>query len=79
MKHFVFASHVCAFLGNDPADEDVDIGGNEPPVSSYPPVEIEKDTGYKISKGISSSSSSGKLSLFCCGLSLVRSLICFVS
>ncbi|XP_034207796.1 transcription factor GTE8-like isoform X2 [Prunus dulcis] len=40
------------------ADEDVDIGGNEPPVSSYPPVEIEKDTGYKISKGISSSSSS---------------------
>ncbi|KAH0984601.1 hypothetical protein GBA52_011778 [Prunus armeniaca] len=44
--------------GNDPADEDVDIGGNEPPVSSYPPVEIEKDTGYKISKGISSSSSS---------------------
>ncbi|PQP98237.1 transcription factor GTE8 [Prunus yedoensis var. nudiflora] len=44
--------------GNDPADEDVDIGGNEPPVSSYPPVEIEKDTGHKISKGISSSSSS---------------------
>lgn len=30
--------------GNDPVDEDVDIGGNEPPVSSYPPVEIEKDS-----------------------------------
>ncbi|KAM7268406.1 hypothetical protein ACFE04_010572 [Oxalis oulophora] len=25
------------------ADEDVDIGENEPPVSSYPPVHIEKD------------------------------------
>ncbi|KAF4355365.1 hypothetical protein F8388_026635 [Cannabis sativa] len=24
--------------------EDVDIGGNEPPVSIYPPMEIEKDT-----------------------------------
>ncbi|XP_068345794.1 transcription factor GTE8-like [Pyrus communis] len=44
--------------GNDPADEDVDIGGNEPPVSSYPPVEIEMDTGHKSSKAISSSSSS---------------------
>ncbi|CAN6702864.1 unnamed protein product [Malus baccata var. baccata] len=44
--------------GNDPADEDVDIGGNEPPVSSYPPVEIEMDTGRKSSKAISSSSSS---------------------
>ncbi|XP_065877537.1 transcription factor GTE8-like isoform X3 [Euphorbia lathyris] len=45
--------------GNDPADEDVDIGGNEPPVSSYPPVEIEKDAGCKGSKCISSGSSSG--------------------
>ncbi|KAK9039598.1 hypothetical protein V6N11_014794 [Hibiscus sabdariffa] len=43
--------------GNDQADEDVDIGGNEPPVSSYPPVEIEKDTGYRSTKSVSSSSS----------------------
>ncbi|KAJ9152771.1 hypothetical protein P3X46_026297 [Hevea brasiliensis] len=44
--------------GNDPADEDVDIGGNEPLVSSYPPVEIEKDKGHNSTKCISSSNSS---------------------
>ncbi|KAJ0093089.1 hypothetical protein Patl1_26344 [Pistacia atlantica] len=44
---------------DDPADEDIDIGGNEPPVSSYPPVEIEKDMGIKSSKCVSSDSSSG--------------------
>lgn len=32
---------------NDHADEEVDIGGNEPPVSSYPSLEIEKDTDPK--------------------------------
>ncbi|CAK7328257.1 unnamed protein product [Dovyalis caffra] len=44
--------------GNDLADYDIDIGGNEPPVSSYPPVEIEKekDTGHKSSKINSDSS-----------------------
>ncbi|KAG8384949.1 hypothetical protein BUALT_Bualt04G0171300 [Buddleja alternifolia] len=31
--------------GNDPLDEDVDIGGNEAPVTSYPPVVIDKDDG----------------------------------
>ncbi|KAL1536543.1 hypothetical protein AAHA92_29178 [Salvia divinorum] len=30
---------------NDPIDEDLDIGGNEAPVTSYPPVLIEKDVG----------------------------------
>lgn len=44
--------------GNDLPDEDIDIGGNEPPVSSYPPVEIEKDTGIKSSKCVSPCSSS---------------------
>ncbi|XP_062109059.1 transcription factor GTE8-like [Humulus lupulus] len=44
--------------GNDPTDEEVDIGGNEPPVSSYPPLEIEKDTDHMISKSMSSDSSS---------------------
>ncbi|XP_022750494.1 transcription factor GTE8-like [Durio zibethinus] len=40
--------------GNDLADEDVDIGGNEPPVSSYPPVEIEKDTCHISAKSVCS-------------------------
>ncbi|GFP84936.1 transcription factor gte8 [Phtheirospermum japonicum] len=31
--------------GNDPIDEDVDIGGNEAPVSSCHPILIDKDTG----------------------------------
>ncbi|GMP29576.1 hypothetical protein CsSME_00004618 [Camellia sinensis var. sinensis] len=44
--------------GNDPIDEDVDIGGNEPPISSYPPVEIEKDKGRRSNKCIRSGSSS---------------------
>lgn len=43
--------------GNDPVDEDVDIGGNEPPVSSYPQVETEKDKGFS-SKHVSSGNSS---------------------
>ncbi|XP_057970181.1 transcription factor GTE10-like isoform X2 [Malania oleifera] len=46
--------------GNDPVDEDVDIGGNDPPVSGYPPVEIEKDTALRNSKYSSSSSSSSE-------------------
>ncbi|KAL7191746.1 hypothetical protein ACSBR2_023764 [Camellia fascicularis] len=48
--------------GNDPVDEDVDIGGNDPPITSYPPVEIEKDTALRNSKGGSSSSESGSSS-----------------
>lgn len=44
--------------GNEPADEDVDIVGNDPPMSSYPPVEIEKDAQLRGSKYSSSSSSS---------------------
>ncbi|XP_059449447.1 transcription factor GTE8-like [Corylus avellana] len=44
--------------GNDPGDEDVDIGGNEPPISSYPSVEIEKDAANRSSRCISSGNSS---------------------
>ena len=62
----VFLMYVL--LGNDVADEDVDIGGNEPPMSSYPPVEIEKDTGHKGGECISSGSSSGKSYLLLCSL-----------
>ncbi|KAB2609184.1 transcription factor GTE10-like [Pyrus ussuriensis x Pyrus communis] len=40
-------------------DEDVDIlGGNDAPVSSFPPVEIEKDAAHRNSKCSSASSSS---------------------
>lgn len=47
--------------GNEPVDEDIDIvGGNDPPISSYPPVEIEKDAAQKNSKCSSSSSSSSE-------------------
>lgn len=44
--------------GNDHIEEDVDIGGNDLPVSSYPHVEIEKDAAQRNSKRSSSSSSS---------------------
>ncbi|GMJ09409.1 global transcription factor group E8 [Hibiscus trionum] len=39
--------------GNDQAGEDVDIGGNDPP------VEIEKDTGHRNSKSVSPGSTRG--------------------
>ncbi|KAI3763208.1 hypothetical protein L1987_53661 [Smallanthus sonchifolius] len=42
---------------NDVNEEDVDIG-DDPPITSFPPVEIEKDTIVKNSKCSSSSSSS---------------------
>lgn len=44
--------------GNDAVDEDVDIGGNDHPISSFPPVEIDKDTVNKSNRGGSPSSSS---------------------
>lgn len=48
-------------LGNDPTDEDVDICGNDPPVSSYPHVKVEKETNFRMNKSPSPSSSSGML------------------
>ncbi|XP_047309643.1 transcription factor GTE10-like [Impatiens glandulifera] len=51
-------SSVQPFKGNDAVDEDVDIGGNDPPNSSCPPVLIEKDAVIRNSKLCSSSSSS---------------------
>ncbi|GAB4860488.1 hypothetical protein Ancab_035646 [Ancistrocladus abbreviatus] len=45
--------------GNDAVDEDVDIGGHDPPISSFPPVEIERDAAHKNSNSSSSSSESG--------------------
>ncbi|KAM5571730.1 hypothetical protein ABKV19_012027 [Rosa sericea] len=51
--------HPCK--GNDMVDEDVDIvGGNDAPISSFPPVEIEKDAAHRNSKFSSSSSSSSE-------------------
>nr|XP_043637649.1 transcription factor GTE10-like [Erigeron canadensis] len=43
---------------NDVNEEDIDIGGNDLPISSFPPVEIEKDAPVRTSKCSSSSSSS---------------------
>ena len=81
----MFSFRMLYFVGNDPVDEDVDIGGNEPPVSSYPPVEIEKDAGRRSSKCNSSGTSSGNsgwssytssiisVSLFCFPISFITS------
>lgn len=38
-------SVILTALGIGPVDEDVDIGGSEAPVTSYPPVHIDRDTG----------------------------------
>ena len=62
----VFLMYVL--LRNDVSDEDVDISGNEPPMPSYTPVEIEKDTGHKSGECISSGSSNGKSYLLLCSL-----------
>lgn len=49
------------YTGNGPGDEEVDIvGGNDAPISSFPPVEIEKDPAHRNSKWSSSSSSSSE-------------------
>ncbi|CAB4280551.1 unnamed protein product [Prunus armeniaca] len=51
----------CMYPGNDRGDEEVDIvGGNDAPISSFPPVEIEKDPSHRNSKCSSSSSSSSE-------------------
>lgn len=42
---------------NEPADEDIDIGGDDPPISSFPAVELEKDTAPSSSSESGSSSS----------------------
>ncbi|CAK8541141.1 unnamed protein product [Lathyrus sativus] len=46
-------SSLQPFKGNDMADEEVDIGGNEPPVSSCPRVKVEKDTTCRENKCLS--------------------------
>ncbi|KAM7471497.1 hypothetical protein LguiA_009680 [Lonicera macranthoides] len=45
--------------GNDLIDEEVYIGGNDLPISSFPSAEVEKDTALRNAKRSSSSSSSG--------------------
>jgi len=46
---------------NEQVEEDVDIvGGNDPPISTYPPLEIDKDGTNRNSKCTSSSSSSSE-------------------
>jgi hypothetical protein len=49
------------FLGNDTVEEDIDVvGGNDPPISSYPPIKIEKDEANKNSKRSSPSCSNSE-------------------
>ncbi|KAG0522328.1 hypothetical protein BDA96_07G027500 [Sorghum bicolor] len=49
---------VCNDEGNELIDEDVDIGENDPPVSTLPPVVLEDETADRSSKHSTSSSSS---------------------
>lgn len=42
------------------------VGGNDPPISTFPPVEIEKDAAHRNSKCNSSSSESGSSSSGSC-------------
>lgn len=46
------SSSIPTDKGNDHIDEDIDIGGNELPVSSYTPVKIEKDSVARANKCI---------------------------
>lgn len=59
--HLKLCSLFIYISGNDPVDEDVDIGGNEPPVSSYPPVKIENDSGLSGNKYIANGRSDERL------------------
>ncbi|CAL5008748.1 unnamed protein product [Urochloa decumbens] len=49
---------VCPEEGNELIDEDVDIGENDPPVSTLPPVVLDAETADRSSKHSTSSSSS---------------------
>lgn len=69
----------CSLLGNDTIEEDIDIVGNEAPVSSFPPVEIEKDTEHRSSKCVLSGSFSGNSSCLHCFLSLLAFHIPYLS
>lgn len=56
-------------------DEDVDIVGNDPPISSYLPVELEKDAAHRGSKCSSSTSSSSDSGSSSSGLFLLPCLL----
>lgn len=67
------------FSGGDKANEDIDIDGNDPPVSpvsNYPSLEIEKEADYKkgtCSRSSNTSSESGSSSS---GLYFLDSHVC---
>ncbi|XP_076942610.1 transcription factor GTE9-like [Bidens hawaiensis] len=46
------------YKGNDLADEDADLAGNEPPVSSHTPIELDKGTNINNAKEAHDSDSS---------------------
>lgn len=56
------SGHTDLLAGNGPpdVDEDLDICGNEPPITSHSPGDREKSTLPKSSSGSSSCSSSGE-------------------
>ena len=51
---------ICMSTGNELIDEDVDIGENDLPVSTLPPVVFEVETADRSSKHSTSSSSSSE-------------------
>lgn len=58
---FIYVSSkniICILPDNELIDEDIDIGGNDLPVSTHPPVVFEDGTADRISKHSTSSSSS---------------------
>lgn len=58
LTFFYVLLRVECVSGNEVVDEDIDIGGSDHPISSFPPVEIEKDTANKNSRCSSPTSSS---------------------
>uniref|UniRef100_K3YGH2 NET domain-containing protein n=1 Tax=Setaria italica TaxID=4555 RepID=K3YGH2_SETIT len=57
-QHELINPSVCNEEGNELIDEDIDIGENDPPVSTLPPVVFEVETADRSSKRSTSSSSS---------------------
>jgi hypothetical protein len=49
---------MCMFADNELIDEDIDIGENDLPVSTHPPVVFEDEIADRNSKHSTSSSSS---------------------
>nr|GMD01226.1 transcription factor GTE8-like [Ipomoea batatas] len=60
-------SSMQADKGNEPEEEEIDIGGDESPVSSYPPVKIERNVGEETNDCVNAEDPTSN-SEFPCGL-----------